>query len=152
MSVEVKGMQELINYFDKIGNKKVPRKALKDAGDYVLKVERAVAQREHYKYSKHIGYKHLKRFPARIYKSKGYVDIGIKGSKVDFNLVKGLYYNHYGFHHNGWHKKNTRENRLKNNQKSGKYVSGSRWMDSAYDESVEEAYKILEERLLEGVL
>ena len=34
MSVDVKGIQELIDYFDKIGNQKVPKKALKKATDY----------------------------------------------------------------------------------------------------------------------
>ena len=155
MSVEVKGIQELIDYFDKIGNKKVPKKALKKAGEHVKKVEKEVAESTHRRYSRNnsqSGAKHLKSFPPRMRKGKGFVDIGLKekgGSNWD--NIRGLYFNHYGFYHNGWHKEGTAENRIKHGKKKGKYIAGSRWMDTAYDKSANKAYELLEEGLLEGL-
>ena len=155
MSVEVKGIQELIDYFDKIGNKKVPKKALKKAGEHVKKVEKEVAESTHRRYSRNnsqSGAKHLKSFPPRMRKGKGFVDIGLKekgGSNWD--NIRGLYFNHYGFYHNGWHKEGTAENRIKHGKQKGKYIAGSRWMDTAYDKSANKAYELLEEGLLEGL-
>lgn len=156
MSVDVKGIQELIDYFDKIGNKSVPKKALKKAGEHVRKVEVEVAKSTHGKYSRknaESGFNHIKSFPPRIRKGKGYIDIGLKdkGKKSNWGSIRGLYFNHYGFYHNGWHKEGTAENRIKKGQKKGKYIAGSRWMDTAYDKSSETAYKLLEEGLLEGL-
>lgn len=156
MSVNVKGIQELIDYFDKIGNTTVPKKALKKAGEHVRKVEVEVAKSSHSKYSRknsESGYNHLKSFPPRIKKGKGFVDIGLKdkGGKSNWSSIKGLYFNHYGFYHNGWHKDGTAENRIKNGVKRGKYIAGSRWMDNAYEKSSNKAYELLEEGLLEGL-
>lgn len=156
MSVDVKGVQELIDYFDKIGNKSVPKKALKKAGEHVRKVEVEVAKSRHREYSRNnaeSGVNHLKSFPPRIRKGKGYIDIGLKdkGKKSNWDSIRGLYFNHYGFYHNGWHKEGTAENRIKKGQKKGKYIAGSRWMDTAYEKSSERAYELLEEGLLEGL-
>lgn len=155
MSVDIKGVQELIDYFDKIGNKSVPKKALKKAGEHVRKVEIEVAKSKHWEYSRKngsSGANHLKSFPPRVRKGKGYVDIGLKEKGgTNWDNVRGLYFNHYGFYHNGWHKEGTAENRIKNGQKKGKYIAGSRWMDSAYDKSSKKAYELLEEGLLEGL-
>ena len=155
MTVQVKGMQELIDYFDKIGNKKVPKKALRKAGDYVLKVEKDVAQQKHHKYSRNnanSGKNHLKKFPPRIRKNQGFVDIGLKEKgSTEWDNIKGLYFNHYGFYHNGWHKEGTRKNRLKEGKPIGKYIAGTRWMDVAYDKSEKKALELLEEGLMEGL-
>lgn len=148
MSLQVKGMQDLIDYFDKIQNTRAPKKALRKAGDHVLEVERKVATREHHTYATGQGAKELKRSAIRSYKKQDFVDIGIKNKDVDWSKVKGLYFNHYGFYHNGWSKKGTAKNRKKNGVR-GKYIAGSRWMDKAFDESKEQAYAILTEGLLE---
>ena len=155
MSVDVKGMQELIDHFDKIGETKTPRKALRKAGDHVLQVEKQVAQTKHIKYSRNSansGRNQLKRFPERIRKKQSFVEIGLKekndGSRWDD--IKGLYFNHYGFYHNGWKKKNTRTSRLKGQTKN-KYIAGSRWMDVAFEKSAKKAYEILEKEMMEGL-
>lgn len=155
MSVDVKGIQQLIDYFDKIGNKSVPKKALKKAGEHVRNVEIQIARSEHRRYSRknsESGVNHLKSFPPRVRKGKGYIDIGLKekGGKSSWDNIRGLYFNHYGFYHNGWHTEGTAKNRLKNGKK-GKYIAGSRWMDTAYDKSSEKAYELLEKGLLEGL-
>lgn len=148
MSLQVKGMQDLIDYFDKIQNTRAPKKALRKAGDHVLDVEKKVATREHRTYATGQGAQELKRSAIRSYKKQDFVDIGIKNKDVDWQKAKGLYFNHYGFYHNGWSKKGTAKNRKKNGVR-GKYIAGSRWMDKAFDESKEQAYAILTEGLLE---
>ena len=153
MSVDIKGIQELIDYFDKIGNKKVPKNALKKAGQHVREVEVQVAKSTHRRYSRNnseSGANHIKSFPPRIRKGKGFVDIGIKNKASNWDAIRGLYFNHYGFYHNGWQKEGTAENRIKNG-KQGKYIAGSRWMDTAYEKSSKKAYELLEEGLLEGL-
>lgn len=153
MSVDIKGIQELIDYFDKIGNKKVPKNALKKAGQHVREVEVQVAKSTHRRYSRNnseSGANHIKSFPPRIRKGKGFVDIGIKNKASNWGAIRGLYFNHYGFYHNGWQKEGTAENRIKNG-KQGKYIAGSRWMDTAYEKSSKKAYELLEEGLLEGL-
>lgn len=155
MAVNVKGMQELIDHFDKMGNQKVPKKALKQAGEYVRKVEKKVAESTHSKYSRNnseSGAKHLRSFPPRVRKGKGFVDIGLKEKgATNWDNVRGLYFNHYGFYHNGWHKQGTAKNR-QNGGRKGKYIAGSRWMDRAYDQSADKAYEILEKELLKGLV
>lgn len=154
MSVDIKGIQELIDYFDKIGNKSVPKKALRKAGNHVREVEQQVARETHDEYSRKngaSGVNYLKSFPPRMRKNKGYIDIGMKDSKAPWDSIRGLYFNHYGFYHNGWSKEGTAENRIKNGVKKGKYIAGSRWMDTAYEKSSKKAYELLEEGLLEGL-
>lgn len=153
MSVQVKGMQELIDYYDKIGDKKTPKKALRKAGDHVLKVEKRVAESKHYKYSRRngdSGKNHLKRFPVWTRNNQFFVDIGIKGKENKWKQVRGLYFNHYGFYHNGWHKKNTRKRRLRG-EIYPKYIAGTRWMDVAFTQSNKEAYDIFSNELMEGL-
>lgn len=155
MTVQVKGMQELIDYFDKIGDKKTPKKALRKASEHVLKVEKEVAQQKHNKYSRNnadSGRNHLKKFPPRIRKNQGFVDVGLKEKgSTEWENIKGLYFNHYGFYHNGWHKQGTRKNRLKKGKPIGKYIAGTRWMDVAYDKAEKKAFELLEEGLMEGL-
>lgn len=154
MSVDIKGIQELIDHFDKIGNKGVPKKALRKAGEHVRKVEKEVAESTHRKYSRknsESGANHLKKFPPRMSKGKGFIDIGLREKgKSNWENIRGLYFNHYGFYHNGWQKEGTAENRQKHGKK-GKYIAGSRWMDNAYEKSADKAYELLEEGLLEGL-
>nr|DAW54702.1 MAG TPA: hypothetical protein [Caudoviricetes sp.] len=140
-------MQELIDYFEKIGNSKAPKKGLRKAGDHVLKVEKDVANNIHYKYATGAGVDQLKRSKVRSYKKKAFIDVGLKGKMSDWEKAKGLYFNHYGFFHNGWHKDGTAKNRKKTGI-DGKYITGSRWMDKAFDKSKEKAYEILKDEML----
>lgn len=151
MTVEVKGVQDLIDHFDKIGNKKVPKQALTEAGEYVLEVEQRVVGSKHRKYSRKngsSGKNNLKSFPVTTKRNQFFIDIGIKGKMGNWEQVKGIYYNHYGFFHNGWRKKGTRKRRLRGN-KIPKYVAGSRWMDSAFTQSIKGAENIFAKKLME---
>lgn len=143
MSLQVKGLQQLIDDFEQQNKVKVSKKALKTAGEYVLNVEKEVAGNRHSKWARPQGINNLKKFPIRSYRGSAFIDIGIKGKKTkdadkrktEWDAVRGLYYNHYGFFHN----------------KTGKYVAGSRWMDTAYDKSEEQAFKILSNEMLKEI-
>ena len=158
MALEVKGMQELVDTLDnmlKVGDK-TSKEALQKAGDYVKDKEVAVAKRVHGKqnnkgYSQDVGWKELKRYPVKMSrKGNKFVDIGIRASvsgtqkkkeladakagvkrATHWDKIKGLWFNHYGFFHN----------------RTGNYVAGSNWMDSAYEDSVEGAYSIIRENI-----
>lgn len=152
MSMKVSGMQELIDHFDKMNNLKAPKKALVEAGKHIKEVEQKTALEKHKKYSKNIGNKYIKAFPVRSYKKSLFIDIGLRsaGAGAEWDKIKGLYFNHYGFYHNGWNNEGTRENRIKNGR-TGKYIAGSRWLDTAFERGKEKAYKIIEEELLKQV-
>lgn len=161
MAVEVKGMQELIDALEqmqKVGDK-TANKALREAGDYVKKVEVQVAKSKHPTmpegYSEDVGWKELKRYPVKIGKKGGkFVNIGIRANvsgkqklkeskaaeagvhrATHWDKIKGLWYNNYGFFHN----------------KTGKYVAGSNWIEEAYDNSVKEAYSKIREEIEKGL-
>lgn len=153
MAVQVKGMQELVDTLDnmlKVGDT-TAKKALKEAGDYVKDVEVQVAKTKHNKYSEEVGYNELKRYPVKVGKKGGkFVNIGIRASvsgnqkkkeiadakagikrATHWDKVKGLWYNNYGFYHN----------------KTGRYIAGSNWIDTAYENSVEGAYAKIRENI-----
>lgn len=143
MSLQIKGLQELIDDFEQQNKVKVSKKALKKAGEYVLGVEKDVVKDRHRTWARPEGINNLKKFPIRSYQGSAFIDIGIKGKKTknaekrktEWDAVRGLYYNHYGFFHN----------------KTGKYVAGSRWMDTAYEKSEEQAFKILSNEMLKEI-
>lgn len=136
-------MQQLIDDFEQQTKVKVSKNALKKAGEYVLGVEKQVAGGRHNKWARPAGVNNLKKFPIRSYRGSAFIEIGIKGKKTkdaekrktEWDAVRGLYYNHYGFFHN----------------RTGKYVAGSRWMDTAFDKSEEQAYKILSNEMLKEI-
>ena len=153
MAVEVKGMQELVDTLDKmlkVGDE-TSKQALRKAGDYVKDEEVRVARSKHKKYSEEIGWQELKRYPVKMGRKGGkFVNIGIRASvsgkqkkkemadakagikrATHWDKIKGLWYNHYGFYHN----------------RTGNYIAGSNWMDTAYENSVEGAYKIIRENI-----
>ena len=136
-------MQQLIDDFEHQTKVKVSKDALKKAVEYVLKNKKKVVGQTHRKWARPEGINNLKKFPIRSYQGSAFIDIGIKGNKTkdaskrktEWDAVKGLYYNHYGFYHN----------------KTGQYIAGSRWMDTAYEKSEEQAFKILSNEMLKEI-
>lgn len=156
MAIKVEGMQEMVDTLDKmlkVGDK-TANEALKQAGDYVKDEEVKVAKKVHgigngKGYSEDIGWKELKRYPVKVGKRGGkFVNIGIRANvtttqkkkeladasagvkrATHWDKVKGLWFNNYGFYHN----------------KTGKYVAGSNWIETAYQNSVEGAYEKVRE-------
>ncbi|MEG0908770.1 MAG: hypothetical protein RSH78_00205 [Bacilli bacterium] len=132
---EVKGMQELIDKLQHIQDtpRRIGNKVLNDAAKVVKEVETNVAYNAHRPYSEDVGHKEIKKFGIRTYRSGAkYVDIGLRGSGADWSKIKGLYFNNYGFYHN----------------KSGRYIAGSNWIEQAYEQSREDAYKIIKDGLI----
>lgn len=148
MSLQVKGAKELVDFFDRKCNIEVPNKALKSAGEKVLDIEKQVAKSTHNKYSTGKGAANIKKFPIRKYQGKTFIDIGLReNNATNWNEVKGLYFNHYGFYHNGYSSKGTRKNR-RNEKFRPTYIAGSRWMDTAFEKSKDIAYKTIADEML----
>ena len=133
--VKVEGIQELVaklQYMQEIPNK-VGNKLLRQAGDHVKEVEVETAKKTHHLYSKDVGWQEIKRLPIRSYRSGNkYIDIGVRDRGGDWDKIKGLVFNNYGFRHN----------------LTGRYIAGSNWIRTAYDDSSEQAYRIIREGLL----
>lgn len=131
------------------------KKALSKAGDKVKEIEVEVVKETHHKWSQDVGWKELKKYPVKVGKLGGkFINIGIRANvtstqrKKDekakqmgdarpthWDRIKGLWYNNYGFHH----------------VKTGRYIAGSDWISRAYDNSVEEAYRIIREEMEKGM-
>lgn len=158
MAVKVKGMQQMIDDLDKMVKvmDNVSKEALEVAGEIVKDKEVEVAKKEHNEYSEQVGWKEIKRYPVKIGSKRRskYVNIGIRAQLTSadkkrdeenkkagahrpthWDKIKGLWFNNYGFFHN----------------RTGAYIAGSDWIGQAYDKSVDEAYKVIEEKLAEGL-
>lgn len=154
MGVKVTGLKELTDKLDKMTTHldKAGKRALEQAGQIVLDEERAVVKSTHNKYSENVGINELKKYPVKIgskHKSK-YINIGIRAKltstqkKKDsankqagmhrpthWDRIKGLWYNNYGFFHN----------------RTGKYVTGTDWIGTAYERSIDRAYQKIQSEL-----
>lgn len=148
MSVKVSGMKALVDHFDKINSPKPVKKAVREGGKVILKQEKETARHVHKKYATGKGAAQLKLSTVRSNKKRAFVDAGI-GKKSNWEAVKGLYYNHYGFYHSGWNHDKTRKKRLASPDYTGTYIAGSRWMDTAFDKSISNAYQKVEDVLME---
>lgn len=157
MGFKVMGMQELIDSFDKLDDagKRKTSTALKEAGEKVKDIEQEVAIEMHSRYSQEVGWKQIKKFPIKTSRNgTKYINIGLKAKQTkadkekekkaieagdprptEWDKIKGLYYNNYGFYH----------------YKQGKYVAGSHWIDDAYDKSAPQAYEEIKDILMESI-
>ena len=130
--LKIYGMNELLNKLERmqLAPNKIAKKALKEAGNHVLESQIKVARTVHKKYSTGAGVKEL-NVQASTFAGNHVVDVGIN-SKSNWDKVKGLYFNHYGFY----------------NKRTGTYVAGSGWINIAYKQSVKGAYTIVKNELL----
>lgn len=143
---KVVGMQELVDRLEKMQSigTKIGNKALNNGGNIVRKAEIEQAKK-HDKWSKGIGVNEIKKYRPKTSKSgKRVVDIGLKGSmssnkksnsdsrSTQFDKIRGLYFNNYGFYHNI----------------TGEYIAGSNWIGKAYEESADEAYEAIKNEIL----
>lgn len=138
--VKIIGMRELIDKLHKMEDvpNKVGNKALKQAGKHMLAIERSTAKSIHKKYATGKGAAALKVGNVKTYGSGNkYVGVGftkdIMGDKSNWDNIKGLYFNHYGFY----------------NVRYNTYVAGSNWLGKAYKSGVDECYSIMKMVILE---
>lgn len=134
MPVDIKGFKELSDYFDKIGKvaDKPVNRALNAAADEVKDIQVDVVTKQHHVYSTGKGKKELRKYPITRRGGRKVIKIGIKSKKVDFENIKGLYFNNYGFYHN----------------KTGKYITGSNWLGKSREKALPVAYKTIKDELM----
>lgn len=138
-SLEIIGMRELI---DKLNNmeatpNKIGNKALKEAAQHMLEVERDTAASIHKKYRTGKGEKALHVGRIKTYSSGNkYVGVGftkeMMGGSSNWDDIKGLYFNHYGFY----------------NVRYKTYVAGSNWLGIAYEKAADNCYSIMKNIIL----
>lgn len=142
---KILGMQELVDRLDKMQQvgTKIGNKALNSGGDVVKKAEIKQAEK-HNKWSKGVGVKEIKKFRPKASKSgKRVIDVGLRSSlgsgkynkesrSDQWDKVRGLYFNNYGFYHNI----------------TGEYIAGSNWIGKAYEESADAAYEAIRNEVL----
>jgi len=151
MQLKLEGMDELLNRLQNISDapQKVMNKALEEGGDIVLKKEKEVAVRIH---KSKVGVTVLKKLKVKKRKNgKGsYIDVGLRANATnskssgygnsrkratEWDKARGLWFNNWGFFHNF----------------TGKYVSGSNWIQTAYDEIVEGAHNAIKGEILKAM-
>lgn len=150
--LKIQGMQQLVDRLEKMedAGKRASNVALKKAGEVVKAEQVEQAKKIHNKYSEHIGYNEIKKYQVKVGKTgKRTIDIGLKAPKnskskkknsastyttrtTHWDKIKGLVFNNYGFYHN----------------RTGQYVAGSNWMGKAYDNSCDEAYRVMTNEII----
>lgn len=129
---EVVGMQELIDKLNKYHDapKRVGTKAVKQAGELMLKYEQNTARQMHSKdRSTGKGAAALKVGRVKSYSSGSkFVGVGFTKDMIGkWDDIKGLYFNHYGYHNN----------------RGGKYIAGSNWLGVAFEKGSNSCYEIM---------
>lgn len=129
---EVIGMQELVDKLNRYHDtpNRVGAKAVRQAGELMLEYERGTAKQMHSKdRSTGRGAAALKVGKVKSYSSGSkFVGVGFtKDMMGNWDDMKGLYFNHYGYHNN----------------RGGKYVAGSNWLGVAFDKGSSGCYEIM---------
>lgn len=134
MSLEIKGINNLIKKLDKLSNVKT-EDIVVEAGKEVEKEVRNYAKR----FSKE-GYKHIGVFEPRKYGLSCYVDVGLKNENADWEEWKSLYFQHWGYWNYGLNF-------------NGKYYIKPHqlWFDIAVKQAEESAKRHLKEELRKEV-
>lgn len=126
--VEVKGMDELLDIFDKMidAPPRAGARALKSASTKVLEEQQRLVPKDTWG-----GHDNLAIGTVRSYKSGSkYIDIGIN-KKAPWDKVRGIYFHNYGYVTRG-----------------GNYHAGDNWLGRSYELSRESAYKEIKETLI----
>lgn len=137
---EVVGMQELVDKLNKYHDtpNRVGAKAVRQAGEVMLKHEKQTALKMHSKdRSTGKGAANLKVGNVKSYSGGSkWVGVGftkeMMGGGSNWDNIKGLYFNHYGYHNN----------------RGGKYVAGSNWLGAAFDSGSNECYEIMKSAIM----
>ena len=126
MSIEIKGIDKLINKLNKISNieaKKIIDDVANDVETAIISEARKFSDTE---------YLYIGKCETRNYGSSCYVDIGLRNDYVDFNKWKGLWYHNWGYTH--W--------------KSGKRIEPhSMWFDNAVNGAKNQALSKVKSKL-----
>lgn len=97
MAIEIKGINNLINRLNKLSNietKEIIIEVSKDMQEAIKEKASNFSQNSD----------EIKAFEARSYANGStYIDVGLKSSDSDWERIKGLYFQNYGFNDYGWH-------------------------------------------------
>lgn len=101
MAIELKGIDNLLKRLNKLSNIETKEAVIEVAKD----MQKAIKDKAS-TFSDNAD--EIKAFEPRTYANgSSYVDIGIKSSDSDWDKIKGLYFQNYGFYNSGWNFKNT---------------------------------------------
>lgn len=101
MAIELKGVDNLLKRLNKLSNIETKEAVIEVAKDMQKAIQDKAST-----FSENAD--EIKAFEPRTYANgSSYVDIGLKGSDSDWNSIKGLYFQNYGFYNGGWNFKNT---------------------------------------------
>ncbi|MGN2369381.1 hypothetical protein ACTFJW_04885 [Clostridium cagae] len=95
MSVEIKGINNLINRIGKLSNIESEKIVVEVAKD----MEKAIKEKASV-FSENAN--EIKAFKPRKVGNSTYIDVGLKSSESDWDKIKALYFQNYGYNNYGW--------------------------------------------------
>lgn len=101
MPIEIKGIDNLLKRLNKLSNIETKEAVIEVAGDMQKAIQEKASN-----FSQNAD--EIKAFEPRTYgNGNTYVDVGLKSSDSDWEKIKGLYFQNYGFYNHGWNFINT---------------------------------------------
>ncbi|NFO41105.1 hypothetical protein FDB42_13575 [Clostridium botulinum] len=94
MSIQIKGINNLINRIGKLSNIETEKAVISVAKD----IEKAVKEKAS-TFSNNAD--EIKAFEPKKFGNSTYIDVGLKSSESDWDKIKGMYFNNYGYHPRG---------------------------------------------------
>lgn len=129
MSINIKGINNLINKINKLSNIESEKIVIETAKDMAEAIKDKAST-----FSENAD--EVKAFEPRKVGNSTYIDVGLKSSESDWDKIKALYYNNYGYHPRG----------------GATYVdSHKQWFDETVQEKEKEVKKKLKQELKKQV-
>ncbi|CAG9702599.1 conserved hypothetical protein [Clostridium neonatale] len=94
MSVNIKGINNIINKINKLSNIESERIVIETAKDMAEAIKDKAST-----FSENAD--EIKAFEPRKVGNSTYIDVGLKSSESDWEKIKALYFNEYGYHPRG---------------------------------------------------
>ncbi|NFT93930.1 hypothetical protein FDF86_16495 [Clostridium botulinum] len=94
MSIQIKGINNLINRIGKLSNIETEKAVISVAKD----IEKAVKEKAS-TFSDNAD--EIKAFEPKKFGKSTYIHVGLKSSESDWDKIKGMYFNNYGYHPRG---------------------------------------------------
>ncbi|NFL86229.1 hypothetical protein FDB24_00090 [Clostridium botulinum] len=95
MSIKINGINNLINKINKLSNIESEKAVIEVAKD----MEKAIKYKAS-TFSKNSN--EIKAFEPKKFGNNIYIDVGLKSSESDWEKIKSLYFQNYGFYNKGW--------------------------------------------------
>ncbi|MBN1067174.1 hypothetical protein DVW02_04135 [Clostridium botulinum] len=95
MSIKINGINNLINKINKLSNIESEKVVIDVANDMANSIQERASV-----FSKNAN--EIKAFKPRKVGNSIYIDVGLKSSESDWEKIKPLYFQNYGFYNKGW--------------------------------------------------